>query len=106
MVDQSEKTIYSNTSSDLIVSSWSPRSQTYAAADTLLRHLKEGWTLHPLVAVESIWHAGVRRVDVYYFTLLHGDAQLEMPVLANPVVFRLIEEHKLSLVRVNGTPTD
>ncbi len=104
MIDQSEKATYTN--SDPTVSSWSPRSQTYAAADMLLSHLRNGWMLHPLVAVESIWHAGVRRVDVYYFTLLHGDEHLEMPVLANPVVFRLIEDHGLSLVRVNGTPSE
>jgi len=82
---------------------WAPNSQTYAPADVLVRHLRTGWTLDPVAAVETFFYAGYRRVDVYYFTLMNGDTRLEMPVLGNPAVRRLIEEHKLSVLRINAT---
>ncbi len=85
---------------------WSPTSQTYAPADVLMSHLQTGWRLDGLAGVESFWHAGVRRVDVYYFTLVRGDERLEMPVLANPTVFRLIEENQLNVIRVNASRGD
>ena len=81
---------------------WSPNSQTYAPADVLVRHLRTGWTLDTIAAVETFFYAGYRRVDVYYFTLRNGEASLEMPVLGNPAVRRLIEERKLTVVRINA----
>ncbi len=94
------------TDSDSNAYYWSSRSQAYAPADVLVRHLQHGWRLDPLAAVESFWHAGVRRVDVYYFTLNCDDQRIEMPVLANPTVFRLIEQYKLTVIRVNATPIE
>ena len=82
---------------------WSPNSQTYAPADVLVRHLRTGWTLEPMAAVETFYYAGYRRVDVYFFTLKKDDTTLEMPVLGNPAVRRLIEEQKLTVVRSNVT---
>ena len=81
---------------------WSRESQTYAPADVLLHLLRAGWSLEPLAAVETFFYAGYRRVDVYYFTLRHGEETLEMPVLANPAVRRLIEQYKLTVLRVNA----
>jgi len=81
---------------------WSPGSQTYAPADVLQRYLRRGWKLAELAAVESFYYAGYRRVDVYHFTLLHGEEHIDMPVLGNPVVYRLIEEHKLTVMRINS----
>lgn len=73
---------------------WSSQSQAYAPADVLLNHIREGWTLDSLVAIETFYYAGFRRIDVFYFTLpLRRNAQtLEIPVVANPVVTRLIQE--------------
>jgi hypothetical protein len=82
---------------------WSPASQAYAPADILQRYLRTGWILENLAAVESFYYAGYRRVDVYYFRLKRGDESVEMPVLMNPVVTRLIEEYKLTVIRINST---
>jgi hypothetical protein len=81
---------------------WSPKSQSYAPADILLRYLDYGWELDHLAAVESYWHHGVRRTDIYYFTLNFGDSRIEMPVLANPTVLKLIRDRHLTVIRVNG----
>jgi hypothetical protein len=80
---------------------WSPESELYAPADVLLQHLRQGWKLDKLVAVETVYYSGCRRSDIFYFTLQRGAATVEMPVLANPVVFDLIEAHGLTLLRIN-----
>lgn len=82
---------------------WSPASQAYAPADILLRYLRTGWKLENMAAVESFYYAGYRRVDVYHFMLKREQETVEMPVLMNPVVTRLIEEHKLTVIRVNSS---
>jgi len=85
---------------------WSPDSQTYAPADVLMRYLTDGWELQSLAAVESFYYAGYRRVDIFYFTLKNGSEVIEMPVLANPVTHRLVEERKLTVLRVNALRGD
>ncbi len=85
---------------------WSPTSQAYAPADVLQRYLRTGWKLETLAAVETFYYAGYRRVDIYYFTLKRNEETIEMPVLRNPVVTRLIEEQKLTVMRINSTQED
>jgi len=82
---------------------WSPESQSYAPVDVLENYLRTGWTMDSLAAVETFYYAGYRRVDVFYLTLRRGEACLEMPVLANPKLMRLIEENELTVLRVNAS---
>ncbi len=85
---------------------WCPVSEKYAPADVLLQYLRDGWELDNLVAVETFYFAGYRCSDIYYFTLCQQDAFCEMPVLANPVVLRLVDERQLSILRINVAPLD
>lgn len=85
---------------------WCPVSEPYAPADILLQYLREGWELDSLVAVETFYFAGYRCSDIYYFTLHQQDSSCEMPVLANPVVLRLVDERHLSILRINVAPLD
>ncbi|MEP7287937.1 MAG: hypothetical protein ABI947_19470 [Chloroflexota bacterium] len=85
---------------------WSPASQAYAPADVLLNYIRQGWQLDNRAAVETFFYAGYRRVDVFYFTLRDGDVMVEMPVLANPAVSRLIEQNKLTVLRINSIRED
>ena len=80
---------------------WSPDSETYAPADVLLQYLKKDWKLDKLVAVETVYHAGYRRSDIYYFTLERDGRTVEMPILANPAVFKVIEQNQLTTLRIN-----
>lgn len=70
---------------------WSRESQAYAPVDVLINYIHEGWTLDAL-GVKTFYFAGYRGVDVYYFTLRRDPQTLEMPVVANPVIRRLIRE--------------
>ena len=80
---------------------WAPQSQAYAPADILLQYLATGWEIDNPAAVETYYCAGVRRADVYLFSLRRAGDHVEMPVLANPAVSRLIEKYQLTVHRVN-----
>jgi hypothetical protein len=86
---------------DEISRHWSPDSETYAPADILLQYLKNGWLLEKLVAVETIYYAGYRRSEIFYFTLERDGRSVEMPILSNPAVFKVIEENELTTLRIN-----
>ena len=85
---------------------WCPVSEKYAPADVLLDYLRDGWELDNLVAVETFYFAGYRCSDIYYFTLRQEDTILEMPVLANPIVLRLVDQRQLSTLRINVAPLE
>lgn len=80
---------------------WARSTQEFAPADVLITHLQNGWQFVNPAAVETFYSGGFRRADIYYFTLQRGEEIVEMPVLANPKISRLIEEHQLTVLRVN-----
>lgn len=79
---------------------WSERSQRFATADVLLRYLRDGWQLGKTVDVESFPCMGFREIEVFYFFLWFEGSRLRLPVIANPVTRRLIEENHLLLHRL------
>jgi hypothetical protein len=80
---------------------WAPDSEVYAPALVLMQYLRSGWKPDELVGVETFYHAGYRHSDIYYFTLQRDDASIEVPVLANPAVFKVISTHQLTVLRIN-----
>lgn len=80
---------------------WSAESETYAPVEVLIKLVREGWQLDKLAAVEAYFYAGNRYVEILYFTLWRDGEGMEIPVLSNPVSRRLIQEHKLTVIRVN-----
>lgn len=69
---------------------WSPRSEAFAGGDALLTALQRGWEVANTVEEEKYWHADVRAVSVYRFTLRRGDQEIIMPVIENPYVTRML----------------
>ncbi len=76
---------------------WSPGCEEYAGGDALLTLLRNGWDADDTVYIEDFWHSGARLVVVYHFDLRRGEAVLELPVLSNPFVRRLIRNEKLTV---------
>ncbi len=72
---------------------WSP-AEGYAPASVLLRMLAEGWQVVEPVEVTPYWYSEGRHIDVFTFSLARGDDHIQVPVLGNPVVCRLIEERQ------------
>ena len=85
---------------------WSETSQMYATATILLKYLHQDWQLAPQVVVESFSCYGGRHVDIFYFTLTKNGQQIELPVLSNPVVRRLIAYCKFQVVSAVAQTTD
>ncbi len=85
---------------------WAPSSQRYAPGDVLLAYLRNGWSLDPVVTVQTVYYSGYRCVEVFHFMLTDGQEVLEMPVVANPRIYQLIEEHRLSLLPLNATDAE
>jgi hypothetical protein len=78
----------------------------YATATILLKYLHQDWQLAPQVVVESFSCYGGRHVDIFYFTLTKADRQIQLPVLSNPVVRRLIAYCEVQVVSLNAQTTD
>jgi hypothetical protein len=82
---------------------WSAESQEFAPSDALLSYITEGWVLDKLITIETFYYSGYRRVDVVHFTLRRDEETFDMPVLANPMVNRLIDYYDLTILPANIT---
>lgn len=69
---------------------WSKHSEEYAGGDALVTMLSNGWELQPEVRIEDQFFAGMRSVSVYHLTLERNGDVINMPVLRNPYVNRII----------------
>ncbi len=85
-----------STENDEVYFHWSAVSQRYAPVEVLLQYLRFGWKPDGTIAVEEFCFRGARYTKIYYFRLLYLEESFWIPVLENPIVLRLIREHKLS----------
>jgi hypothetical protein len=69
---------------------WSPRSERFAGGDSLMTALLRGWSIGDTVVCERFYHGGSRPVAVYHFRLKKDDREINMPVIENPYVTRLL----------------
>ena len=77
---------------------WSDRSERYAGCDALLTALHNQWEAEGTCYEERYYHAGTRLVTIYHFILHKGDETLQMPVIANPVLRRILREWPFTVV--------
>ncbi|MEO1664796.1 MAG: hypothetical protein AAFU54_09170 [Chloroflexota bacterium] len=82
---------------------WSPKSEDFAGGDSLLTALSRGWKVGHTVVREEHWHAGVRLVCVYRFTLRKGDIEINMPVIGNPYVMRMLYMEPFEIIGEDAT---
>lgn len=80
---------------------WSATSEPYAPADVLLQYLRDGWLLGDKVMVRVVRCFSLRCVEVYYFRLTSDNEYVLMPVIANPVISRLVIERGLRAIRID-----
>jgi len=80
---------------------WSATSEPYTSADILQQYLSTGWEIKNPVIIETVYHANNRHSRLYRFTLRQNGTTVEMPVLATPVVFRVVEENDLETVETS-----
>jgi hypothetical protein len=73
---------------------WCPRSQRYAGVDALLGRLDNGWKIWGDIGFNEQWFGESRRITVYQFILTKQDNRVTMHVLHNPVLERLLMQHR------------
>jgi hypothetical protein len=66
---------------------WNSESQRYAGVDQLITYLLNGWDVDDVVLVEKPADSGAQ---VYNFCLRRGESNIDIPVIANPHVERII----------------
>jgi hypothetical protein len=77
---------------------WDPGSQPYTTAEVLLQYLRYGWEWINRVRVKRHYCASGRCVELYSFEISKGNEQLCVPVISNPVILHLVQDHKLTVI--------
>lgn len=74
---------------------FSPGSEHYTGADSLLTAQRYGWRLVNIAYEEQILMRGGRYTSLYYFKLMRGHEKMIMPILSNPFVLRMLEKRRM-----------
>ncbi len=72
---------------------WCPCSERYAPAEVLVAYLRHGWALDDRVNVERVHFGASRYVEIYHSVLRRAGCAIEMPVIANPVAWCIVQAH-------------
>ena len=77
---------------------WDPRSERYAGADALLTAVDEGWMPERTLYFEEFWFAGSRVVTVYHVELRRKGQVMNMPVISNPYLRRMLKVYQPTIL--------
>lgn len=89
----------------LIYRHWHAQSERYAGADSLLTAVDEGWVPERTVFFEEFWFAGARVVTVYHIELRRKGEVMDMPVLSNPYLRRMIRVYAPTILPLEERET-
>lgn len=81
-----------------VVQHWSPNSEKYAGADSLLTMIYRGWEIKNPIMREERMFAGMRQVSIYHITLERNGERMRMPVIHNPFINRMIASNKIQVI--------
>lgn len=76
---------------------WAPDTERFGGGDGLITAMMMGWELDKTIYMEYKHFGGNRRVRVYHCHLSYQGQTLEMPVVHNPYVNRLIRTMQLKI---------
>jgi hypothetical protein len=85
---------------------WSPRSEKFAGADSLVTAMMRGWDINDEVVCERIAQGPARMVNVYHFRMRKDDREITMPVLENPYVTRLLFTSPFDVIEMEDAEND
>jgi hypothetical protein len=71
---------------------WSPASEQYTGADSLITALRKGWLIDAPVSQHNFLHSGGRITAVYTFTLRLDTEVRQMAIISTPLIVRLLTE--------------
>lgn len=79
---------------------WCPSSEQYGGGDCLITLISAGWVLAERIYIEYKRFNGNRRTTIYHCRLTRGEDTMEMPVIENPYVARLVWQRQL--IQINN----
>jgi hypothetical protein len=74
---------------------FSPASERYTGADSLLTAQRYGWRLVNIAYEEYVLMRGGRYTSLYYFKLIRDTEKMIMPILSNPFILRMLEQRQM-----------
>lgn len=77
---------------------WCGETESYCGGDALLTLLNKGWTLEPIVYLETQWFKARRYTTLYHCRLQKAGEYLYIVVTSNPFVRRLLREQKCQFI--------
>lgn len=84
---------------------WHGGSQEYAGGDQLLTVLRQGWQMDRVVYRIDYPLSDGRQISVYHCILRREDQKLTMPVIANPIVLRVLDTMQARVMPVKPMKT-
>src|SRR5205823_165691 len=76
---------------------WDPQSEPYPPAEVLMQYLNSGWKIHNPVYREFHYLAKCHKIDLYHLTLMGQGELIEMIVLPNPIVLKILAVYSLTV---------
>ncbi len=80
---------------------WSPQSEKYSTADSLMTALESGWRVQGVVFRQEHWFDGARRASVYHVRLHRDSSAFTMIVIDSPYIGRLLDSIGVQVVQQN-----
>jgi len=77
---------------------FSPESEIYTGADSLITAQRNGWRLINIAYEEQIEMRGGRYTALYYFKLINNGQKMIMPIVATPFIERMLLNRKVVLL--------
>ena len=77
---------------------FSPRSEIYTGADSLITAQRNGWRLVNIAYEEPVQMRGGRYTSLYYFKLIRNSEKMVMPIVATPFIERMLLRLKILLL--------
>ncbi len=77
---------------------FSPQSERYTGADSLITAQRNGWRLVNIAYEELIEMRGGRYTALYYFKLISDGKKMIMPIVATPFIERMLLNRKIVLL--------
>jgi hypothetical protein len=80
---------------------WCPQCEKFAGGETLQIALEDRWLPKGVIFRQTFWLMRRRQTNVYHVTLQRGNRLLELKIIDNPFVSRLIGQLGRQIVQLN-----
>ena len=84
---------------------WCAHCERFTGGDTLLIALEDNWCLKGVIFRQTFWLMGKREMHLYHIILQRGNRLIQLQVIENPFVLRLLKQLGHQIVQLNAQHT-